>query len=97
MAKQNLSSKAVISSIKCTGVQHIIWDTNETGLGLRVGGVLENDRPVLTWFVQKRLPGRKNPKKVTVGRYGHEWPPAKARKEATKIKAAMIEVTDPTV
>ena len=97
MPKINLSSKGAIHKLKATGKQYVVWDEKETGFGIRVGEkIIEGlGRPNLTWFIMALPPGAKTKRRITIGRYGEQWTPTKARHKAAEWKTQIRNGADP--
>jgi integrase len=71
------------------GKRPVIWDTQTANLGIRI-----TDRGVRTFVLMRRLPGHKNPIRVTLGRYP-DMTLAAARDEADGAKQLIKKGTSP--
>jgi len=97
MPNMNLSSRGLILKLQATGKQYEVYDEREAGLGIRVGAkkIAGLGRPKLTWIVRERPPGTRNKVRITIGIYGDEWTPTKARHKAAEIKTQIRNGIDP--
>lgn len=82
-------TKSVVDRTKPGNRDHLVWDSDLKGFGLRV-----KPSGVKSYIVQYRNPDGQS-RRVTIGRHGSPWTPDMARKEAAKLLMAAKIGGDP--
>lgn len=90
MAVGNIS-KDTVDKLAVGTKEHCLWDSRLKGFGVKV-----TPNGSKSYLVQYRTGGAGTPtRRVTIGKHGAPWTPAKARDEATKLLASVKEGIDP--
>ena len=85
-----LTTRAVESAL-VTGKDHVVWDSDLTGFGLKI-----TKSGSKIYVVQYRMGGGKTPtKRFTIGKHGSPWTAATARVEAMRVLHVVHGGEDP--
>lgn len=87
-AERHRINKRLVDSIAADGTDHILWDSDIGGFGLRVSPVGR-----LTYVLQYRIDGRE--RRYKIGRHGSPWTPETARLEAKRLLGSIADGEDP--
>ncbi len=81
-------TKRLVDAARSNKRDTFIWDSAITGFGLKVTPAGNR-----IYVIQYRIPGRL--RRYTIGKHGSPWTPAKARKEASRLRGLIAAGIDP--
>jgi len=81
---QGKITKRIVDAAKPGARDGFIWDTETKGFGLKVTPAGNR-----IYLFQYRVPGKKAPERVTIGRHGDPWTAEQARTEAEKYRGGV--------